>query len=139
MSVEACKQEIETLHEFFVSWYCGVIGRDSFQRVEQALVSDFERVSPDGDVHNREEVLDGVERSYDVYDEFEIEVRNVEPVFVADSGRTLLRYEEWQKTPDGTTGRLSSALLQPISESKTSDSPAAQWHYLQETWLESPA
>jgi hypothetical protein len=48
-SHETCRREIETLHEFFVDWYTGAVGRDAYDRVERALASEFEMVTPAGD------------------------------------------------------------------------------------------
>lgn len=129
-TVESCQREIEQLHAFFVRWYCGTT--DSFDRVEAALGPSFERVSPDGTIHDRETVLDGVRGNHDEFANFEIAIRNVEPVFTTPE-HTLVRYEEFQTTPNGENGRLSTALFGPAA-----GEPAAEWQHLQETWLDQP-
>lgn len=149
LTVTACEREIETLHEFFVRWYCGTVGRDEFERVERALGPEFERVSPDGDVHGRDAVLSGIRGAYCEHETFEIEIRNVEPVVVDE--HALVRYEEWQTTPTGGNGRLSTALFVPVDGAPTSmdeadddrepesaPEPMARWRYLHETWLDAP-
>lgn len=136
-TLEACEQEIETLHEFFVEWYCGETDHEAFQKAEDALAPSFEIISPDSTIHDRETILSDVRNSFDSHEqgEFDIEIRNVKPVDVRDD-RALVRYEEWQETPEGTTGRLSTALFGPTDES-TGDQQSVEWLYLQETWLES--
>lgn len=139
----ACEREIETLHDLFVRWYCGRANRGEFERVERALDDSFELVSPDGTVTDRAAVLGAIRDAYNSREGFDIEIRNVEPVFVEDE-HALVRYEEWQ-FPDGEadTGRLSTALFetveQPREQTQTDQTrPAARWLHLQETWLEGP-
>jgi hypothetical protein len=143
-SLAACRREIEALHAFFVRWYCGRAARAAFDRVEHALGNSFERISPEGTIHGRAAVLAGIQESYDAHEDFEIEIRNVERVAVTDD-HALVRYEEWQTTPDGTNGRLSTALFVPVDPAGTGASstdnttqPAATWQHLQETWLDAP-
>lgn len=140
-SATACRTETEALHEFFCRWYCGTTPPGAFARLERALGSEFERVTPDGTVQERETVLVGVRETYDAYESFDIEVRNVEPVTV-DGNRALVRYEEWQTTPDGENGRVSTALFGPADRTDDADpsvTPVATWHHLHETWLDAPA
>jgi len=136
LSPEACRQEIEELHSFFVAWYCGRCDEEEFDRLAGALASEFERVAPDGTVADRAAVLAGVRDTYDEYDHFEIEIRNVEAVAV-ESERALVRYDEWQTTPSGSNGRRSSVLLTPV-EDRADAGPHAAWEYLHETWLDPP-
>ena len=131
-----CREEIEALHAFFVRWYCGTVDRSAFARLKEALGPAFERVTPAGEVHDRATVLAGIRESYDAHETFDIEIRNVEPV-AAVGERTLVRYEEWQTTPDGENGRLSTALFGPVEgvDADPSVTPVVSWQYLQETWL----
>lgn len=131
-----CRYEIESLHEFFVDWFTGETGEDSYDRVERALASDFEMVTPEGIRREYADVVDGIRDGYAGREPgtFDIEIRNVETRYtVAD--HTLLRYEEWQETPNGTTGRLSTVLFE--------DDPDAPgdvvWLDLHETWLDGPS
>lgn len=132
-TLSACRDEIESLHAFFVRWYAGTVGRDAFDRMEHALVPGFEMVTPDGVRRDRKAVLDGV---YDAYgrDEpgtFDIEIRDVGMVREMD-GHATVRYEEWQESDEGTTGRLSTALFR-----ETADAPGGlAWLDLHETWIE---
>ena len=127
-SIADCEREIRELHEFFVAFYTGQ--RADIDRVEQALGPDFRLVHPGGKRSDREAVIDGLrsQKNSHAPDKFEIEIRNVEPIDVRED-RALVSYEEWQTTPDEQTGRLSTAYFAPSEQS------AAEWRYLQETWL----
>lgn len=128
------RTEIESLHAFFVDWYTGVADSDAFDHLETALAPTFEMVTPDGEVHDREAILEGIRESYGTHDpgSFSIDIRNVETV--EQYGEvTLVRYEEWQDHGE-TTGRLSTALFGPARDS--AGERTVEWRYLQETWLE---
>lgn len=130
------EREIESLHDFFTKWYCGECERRAFETVERALADSFERVTPDGTIDKRRDVLEGIRRAYDTYEggAFEIEIRNVEPV-ETKGDRALVRYEEWQTSVSGTNGRLSTAQFAPIGKDEEN---GLEWRYLHETWLDSP-
>lgn len=133
-----CRAEIESLHEFFVRWYCGETDRSAIDQLERALAPDFERVSPDGTLHDKTAICSGVESTYNEHEQFSIDIRNVDPVTrVGDC--LLVRYEEWQETPMDSNGRLSTVLFEPASDADTPTPSTVQWRYLQETWLDAPS
>jgi len=135
-SHETCRREVETLHEFFVDWYTGAVGRDAYDRVERALASEFEMVTPAGDRRGYADVVDGIRDGYAGREPgtFGIEIRNVQSRYSGD-GQRLLRYEEWQETPDERTGRLSTVLF-----AREPGTPGGVvWLDLHETWLDAPA
>ncbi|MFT4922498.1 MAG: hypothetical protein ACI8XM_001715 [Haloarculaceae archaeon] len=133
-TLDACRREIEELHDFFVAWYTGACDPGDFERMADVIDPGFEMVQPGGDRVDSETVLGMVREARDQYEPeaFDIEIRNVE---LLDSGtdHALARYEEWQTSPDGETGRISTVLFRT--------DPAAPnglvWTALQETWLES--
>lgn len=131
-----CEREIRDLHEFFVDWYTGAVESDAFERVEAALHPHFVRVAPTGDIADRESVLRSIRHEFDCHDfgTFDIEIRNVDPV-VLEEEYSLVRYEECQRTTDGTNGRLSTVLFTPPSSERRR---APVWRHLQETWLDAP-
>jgi hypothetical protein len=142
-TADACKREIEGLHECFVRWYRGECDRPRFERVEAALAPSFERITPGGSVHEREVVLDGIESAYGSYDgeTCEITIRNVTPVEIRED-RALVRYEEWQRMGEDRTGRLSTVLFGAIDDASasgahTTTATGLEWLHLQETWLDS--
>ena len=132
-SEAACKREIEQLHDFFVEWYAGELDEGEFARMERAMGEGFEMVTPEGDRLDREEVLEMVRAGRGQHGDghFDIEIRNVETV-ESGPGIRLVRYEEWQGTGEGETGRISTACFRAAE-----DAPEGiVWTDLQETWLE---
>lgn len=131
--VEQYRREIEALHDFFADWYCGIRGEDAFTRVEAVLGPEFEMISPEGDRVERDRVIQGIRNARGQYDlgAFEIEIRNVE-VLAEPPEHALVRYEEWQTTPEGDTGRLSTVLFREAPNTPE----GIEWVDLQETWLE---
>ncbi len=117
----------------FVDWYSGALDRDAFTRLERTLAPDFELVTPDGNRRDRAAVVSGIHEDYGRDDEgtFSIDIRNVEVVEQMDDF-AVVRYEEFQETTDGTTGRISTALFR--------DDPSAPggvvWLDLHDTWLD---
>lgn len=126
-----CQREIEALHDFFVAWYTGET--TDFQRLEGALAPAFEMVSPDGERVSREAIVEAIREREGVHapGSFDIDIRNVE---MLDSGKdyAVVRYEEWQTTPDGENGRLSTVLFH--ADSAAPD--GLSWVTVHETWLE---
>ena len=135
-TVADCEREIRELHEFFVEYYAGK--RDDLERLERALGDGFQLIHPDGNITDRDAVLRAIRETYDTYDpgEFQIEIRNVEPVEIRND-RALMRYEEWQNSHGETTGRLSTVYFAP-PKAESDEPPRAEWRYLQETWLDAP-
>lgn len=136
LTATVCEREIRELHAFFVEYYAGE--RDDFDRLEGALGERFELIHPRGETASRDAVLDGIRDTYDTYEPgtFDIEIHDVEPIEILDE-RALVRYEEWQTSPDGTTGRLSTVYF-AAPETGTDSPPHAEWRHLQETWLDAP-
>jgi hypothetical protein len=131
--LETCRREIEALHEFFVEWYAATIDREAFDRLERALATDFEMISPEGDRSDRDAVLEWIRESYGRDDpgDFDIEIRNVELVRSFDD-HALVRYEEWQRRDGETDARISTVLFR-----EAADAPEGiEWVDLHETALE---
>lgn len=130
-----CRHEIESLHEFFVDWFTGQTPADTFDRIEGALAPDFEMVTPAGTRRDYGDVVDAIRDDYAAYEPgtFDIDIRNV--TMRCDVGyHSLVRYEEWQDTPDGSTGRLSTVLFEDDP-----DAPGkVRWLDVHETWLDGP-
>jgi hypothetical protein len=130
-TLAACRQEIESLHNFFAAWYCGEA--KDFTRLSDALAPVFEMIHPDGNRVSREAILDSIREAEAAYDPraFDIDIRNVEAVDIGDD-YAVLRYEEWQTTPDGENGRLSTVLFDVDSDAPN----GLSWVTVHETWLE---
>ncbi|MFC7069907.1 DUF4440 domain-containing protein [Halobaculum lipolyticum] len=132
-TTDACRAEIQRLHDCFVAWFTGASDGDDVAAVADALHPDFELVTPDGTRSDRASVLGSIRAAHGREEpgSFDIDIRNVEVVHRVDDHATV-RYEEWQETPDGTTGRVSTALLR-----EAADAPGGLvWLDLHETWIE---
>jgi hypothetical protein len=134
-ALDTCRAEIERLHDRFVAWFTAADDTD-FAGIERALDGGFEMVTPDGARVDREAVLESIREAHgrDAPGAFDIEIRNVELLHATEDHATV-RYEEWQETPDGTTGRVSTVLFET--------DPAAPgglvWLDVHETWLDGPS
>lgn len=130
---EACRREIEELHAFFVAWYTGQA--EGFGRMEAAIASGFEMVTPDGDRLDREAVLGMVREGRGTHDPgtFDIEIRNVDLLETGDEC-ALVRYEEYQTAPEGGDGRVSTVLFRPDDTAPG----GLAWVTVHETWIETP-
>ena len=133
LTMDHCRREIVTLHEFFEEWFRGERSPGAFERLENSLGDGFEQVTPEGTVIDREEVCRLVRDAYDRYDDeaFAIDIRGVEPIATHET-RALVRYEEWQTSSEGTSGRISTAWL----AAPGGDPNAVEWRHLQETWVD---
>lgn len=132
-SRSACRAEIERLHDCFVEWFTATADEEAFDRIADALAPGFEMVTPSGERAERTAVLESIRDSYgrDEPGTVDIDIRNVELIQEVD-GYATVRYEEWQETPEGSTGRVSTALLR-----EDSDAPGGLvWVDLHETWVE---
>lgn len=132
-TVSACANEIEALHDRFVEWFTGTRPNDIADRLGSSLAPEFEMITPDGDRLNRSTVIKSVDESYDRKhpEDFDIDIQNVERV--ADLGtHVVVRYEEWQTTPAGTTGRISTGLFRDDSGAPK----GVRWVDLHETWID---
>lgn len=130
---DRCRREIVGLHDQFVRWFTGTIDRDGFDRIEAALAPEFELVTPDGDRLERDGVLEWLRDSYGREEpgDMEIDIEDVALLETTDT-HALARYEEWERTTDGRTGRISTALFR-----QDPDAPeGVTWVALHETALE---
>ena len=136
-TLEACRREIEGLHDFFVDWYDGILDDGDFARMEAAIGDDFEMVAPTGTVLDRNAVLAMVREGYGktAHEGFDIEIRHVE--LVRDLGdAALVRYEEWQLTGEEgddreEDGRVSTVLLREADGTPE----GVEWLELHETGI----
>jgi hypothetical protein len=130
-----CQREVERLHDRFVAWFTGETPPAAFDAIAGALAPGFEMVTPDGDRVDREAVLDAVREAHGRDDPgtFDIEIRNVDLRHTTGDHATV-RYEEWQTTPDGETGRVSTVLFR----TEAAAPGGLVWLDVHETWLEAP-
>lgn len=132
-----CEDEIVELHRFFQAWLRGEIDPDGdgFSRLGDALAVDFHRVSADGAIAGRSEVLAEVREGHGSKPpDFAIRAEGFR--FRAGSRRlAVVTYEEWHE-PGGPhaapgAGRISTAVFQDRADAPN----GVEWVHLHETFL----
>ncbi len=82
---DAAENEVVELHAFFTDWYNGrsTRSKDAFARLSSVLAAEFQIITPEAGVADRQSVLDIVEGSWGRYGAVEkemtpfvIEIRN---------------------------------------------------------------
>jgi len=116
-----------------VKWFDGSVDRDAISRLERALAPEFEMVTPGGRRVDRVALLDSLGESHGrtTGESFDIDIRAVETLALLDD-HAVVRYEEWQTTDDGESGRVSTALFRADADAPED----VVWVALQETMLE---
>jgi hypothetical protein len=99
---------IRRLHEVIEAWFRGET--DDLAPFADALAPEFEQVSPDGVVSDRDAVVTGLREAHADDPDLTIEIRDAAHRITVGDGH-LIRYEEHQRTDDERTGRVSTALL----------------------------
>jgi len=117
--------EVRELHAFFGRWYSGAASRSEFSRLD-VLAEAFLMIGPDGRTANVVEVRDMIRASYGLRS-IDFMIKNVSVRLDAPIGT----YEEWQTDSGVTTGRLSTAVMEPAPHQPN----GLQWVHLHETWL----
>ncbi len=143
---EAAETEVVELHAFFTDWYNGRLTRsdEEFARLSSVLAGEFQIITPEAGVADRQSVLDIVEGSWGRYEAVEdgaapfvIEIRNfLARPMRADDDFILATYEEWQTVAGSggegeMQGRLSSVLLRFCDDCPNE----LAWVHLHECWL----
>jgi hypothetical protein len=135
-ALDACRREIEALHQFFEGWLSGERSNTdaSFRRLDRALAPDFQLIHPSGDGRSRDDILTGLRAAHGSQPGLTIEIRNVQ---LRGTGERLLAatYEEWQRSADTEDGRLSTVVFARRSEAPN----GLRWRHVHETWLQAPA
>jgi len=131
---EACRNEIERLHEFFVQWFGGALPEDVFgEACQQVFGEDMQMITPSGRMLNRSQLIQQLLSGYACHKgkQFSIEIRNAK-VILREGDWCLVTYEEWQLLEAETTSRRSTALFR----SKQDAPSCVEWVHLQETWMD---
>jgi type 2A phosphatase activator TIP41 len=127
---EACRNEIERLHAFFVQWFTGAICKEEFS--DAVFSENMCRIDPFGTMVNRSQLIQTLLEAYACHEgrQFSIEIRN--PRLVWNQEQTcLMTYEEWQLLDGESKSRRSTALFQSKEEAPC----GVEWVHLQETWM----
>lgn len=135
---DRCRAEVHELHRFFADWFTGRVpfGDNELRRVRDVLHPEFEIITPAGRILDRDRLLDVLRRGYGTRSAatgFAIRVDGYRGRPLG-AGVHLVRYEEWQKEPDGgARGRLSTALFREWPGTPNE----VQWMHLHEVGLPS--
>jgi hypothetical protein len=125
VEAEVAVREIVALHREFERWLG--TGEGDFARFEAAFDTGFVMVMPDGRRLDRQAVLDFLGGGRGTRAGLRIAVEEVAPVLHAPP-IVLMHYVERQWTGAGITARRSAALFRVTGG-------AAQWLFVQETWI----
>jgi hypothetical protein len=129
---DLAEKEVVALHAFFVGWFRGVLQDADFTACERALAADFTMVTPDGEAHDRDAVLERLYQARGTRSStFEIEILAPRRVWSGDSA-VLLEYVEQQYLGGRSTRRRSTGLF----SSEPSAPRGVLWRHLQETWMD---
>ncbi|MER9434554.1 hypothetical protein [Mesorhizobium sp. M0618] len=127
--------EIIDLHRFFVDWFVAARANTAdFGRFERAMGKDLSIVAPDGQILDREAVVDHVRSSRASCDDgFAISIEDIRPGW-QDADTIVVLYVEAQLRADKHSRRQSSAVFTTSSSAPN----GVEWRHLHETWLQVP-
>lgn len=127
--------EVVDLHRFFVDWFNAASADNAdFRRFESVMGKGFQMVAPDGQVLDRDAVLDHVSASRASCDgDFTISIEHIRAGWQA--GDTIVVcYVEAQQRAGKHSRRRSSAVFTTSSSAPN----GVEWRHLHETWLQVP-
>ena len=128
---QSAREEIKSLHVFFVAWFSGRCTKESFtENFSTRFHPDFKLIPPAGTLLNLEQLTTAIHNGYASNPPFKIQIRNVK-LQRTFGDHMLVTYEEWQQYALASTspnnGRIASAVFktnQPL-----------EWIHIHETWL----
>ena len=127
--------EVIDLHRFFVDWFVAArADKADFSRFERAMGEGFHMVAPDGQILDRDAVVEHVRSSRASCDDgFAISIEDIRPGW-QDSGTIVVFYVEAQLRHGKHSRRQSSAVFTTSSSAPN----GVEWRHLHETWLQVP-
>jgi hypothetical protein len=127
--------EIVDLHRFFVDWFDAErADRADFSRFESVLGEGFRMVAPDGQMLDRDAVVDHVRTNRAICDDgFSISIEDIRPGWQTEDTIVVL-YVEAQRRDGKHSRRQSSAVFTTGSSAPN----GVEWRHLHETWLQAP-
>lgn len=132
---EACRNEIDLLHQCFEDWFNGRVPKDddTFNRIDTALGEAFVIVMPQGSKVERAPLLNGLYNAHTGRRGIRIWIENVR-VLEEDGALVVAEYEEWQTEGGETTSRHSTVVFRRNDEKPN----GLEWLRVHETWFERP-
>ncbi|TIT01998.1 DUF4440 domain-containing protein [Mesorhizobium sp.] len=127
--------EVVDLHRFFVDWFvAGSADRADFSRFERVMAEGFQMVAPDGQILDRDAVLDHVRVSRATCDgDFTISIEDIRAGWQIEDAIVVCYVETQQR--DGKHSRRRSSAVFTTSSSAPN---GVEWRHLHETWLQVP-
>lgn len=129
-----CEDEVVELHRFFQEWYRGEIDLEDegLSRLSDVLSESFHRISPDGRLVSRSEILASVRAAHGSKPPG-FEIRTGEVQFRIGGRRVgVVTYEEWHEEGLDRRGRVSTAVFQDRPDAPN----GVEWVHVHETWCE---
>lgn len=129
---EACRIEIDALHQCFEAWFNGRVPRnaETFDRIDTALGAAFVIVLPQGGKVERAPLLKGLYDAHGSRQGIRIWIENVQ-VLEEDRALVIAEYEEWQEEGGETTSRHSTVVFR-----RNDGNPnGLEWFRVHETWF----
>lgn len=126
-------REVIAFHRALEAWLSGRAPNTdaAFADIDTHLAPDFSYVYPSGKVETRAPVVRGLRAAHGALGpEFRIRIERAVALAVG-ADPCVVRYEEWQRTPAGVTGRLSTAVFRPNPVLAN----GVEWVSVHETWL----
>ena len=133
---QQCYNEIVELHSFFENWFNAKLDKndDIFQRFPSVLDDNFELITPSGQKHTQEEILELVWNAHasraNTGSPMKIWIENFSFWLIRED-IFLVTYEEWQKTNGEDKGRLSTAIFKSCENEINN----INWCHVHEVWL----
>ena len=125
------REEVESLHRFFVGWFSGALAEDEFERgFEIRFAPDLVFIPPAGSLLGLDDLVPSIRAGRGSNPEFRIAIRNVKVHRVLEN-HIIATYEEWQrnalasKPPDNA--RVATVVFErtiPLT-----------WLHIHETWM----
>jgi hypothetical protein len=127
------ENEIVQLHQFFQDWFNGDIepSEGQFARLDDVLAENFSMIAPNGNIIEREPLLERLRLAHNSRQGMRIWIENVRILRWFDT-MALATYEEWQEIQGQVTSRLSSVLFQEVEHTPN----GWQWLHVHETWMD---
>lgn len=134
--LDACRDEIDALHQCFEDWFNGRVPRTAevFSRIDTALGEAFVIVMPQGNKVERAPLLKALYDAHTGRRGIRIWIEDVR-VLEEDHALVVAEYEEWQTEGGETTSRHSTVVFR-----RNADRPnGLEWLRVHETWFERSA
>lgn len=131
--ITRAKDELRARHVFFVDWFTGRADDAAMAETGRAFAFDMERISPDAEVMNRDQILTMLRGARAAMDEsFSISIV-ITGAAMLDEQTARISYEEHQSYQGEAHARRSTAIFSADERAPG----GALWRHVHETWIRS--